>query len=294
MKSSFTNWLTFLFLGTLLLIFSCLQQETLVPSNTNTEMFCKVNGEQWISVVPLAFVTNNHLLISAVSLDDELINLSISNAAEGSYSLNPNLANVISYEDTGDDATLAFASNENTSNTNYGTVVITTNDLVNQTISGTFEAEVHRSSDGAIRTITEGSFNNLAYSDVLFPTATLLSATIDSTSIFQATFITDSTALGQLFINGTDSSRNKIIELILPQDIAIGVYDLGMPDSTDYAARYNLDNSTPMPADSGKILITEHQIIDKYIKGIFNFSASEAGGTNTSSITNGSFELTYE
>ncbi len=293
MKTFFQKRFGFLFIGILLVFAACIKQETIVPSSTDTEMFCKVDGEQWISVVPLAFVTNNHLLISAVSLDDELVSLSISDATEGTYSLNPNLANVIAYEETGDDATLAFASNRNTSNTNYGTVVITNHDLVNKTISGTFETEVHRSSDGAIRTITEGSFNNLAYSEVFFPTATQLSATIDST-IFAATVISDSLALGNLFVHGGDSIQNKIIELSFPTTIAIGVYDLGSPGLSDYSAQYHLDSITSMPADSGQLLITEHLITDKYIKGIFNFDATESGGTQTANISNGFFELTYE
>ncbi len=293
MKTSFPKLFCFLFIGMLFLYASCIKQETIVPSSTNTEMFCKVDGEQWISIVPLAFVTNNHLLISAVSIDDELVSLSISDATEGTYSLDPNSSNLIAYEETGDDATLSFASNRNTSNTNYGTVVITKHDLINKTISGTFETEVHRSSDGAIRSITEGSFNDLAYSEVVFPTATQLSATIDS-AFFGATLISDSLALGNLFVQGGDTIQHKIIELSFPTTIAVGVYDLGSPGLSDYSAQYNLDSITFMPADSGQLLITEHLITDKYIKGIFNFNATESGGTQTANISNGFFELTYE
>lgn len=294
MKNLLSKSISFLTLISLLFVFSCGDDDS--PDNTDNTapgtMTCKVDGTQWTSATATATILNGIMNITGVSSDDQVFTITLDGDSEGSYSLDPSLQNVIAHTIDTNGSNPAYVSNQNTVNTNFGVVTVSEIDTDNKTISGTFQTEVHRIIDGEVKIITEGVFEKIPYVESVAPTSSTLSADIDGTT-FNATSVTGVIAFGMFTINGSDGTGSKTIALTIPPDIAAGTYNLTSPGFSDYGAQYNADANTFLTADSGTLIITEHNTTSKEIKGTFDFEASDFVGSASASLSNGVFELSY-
>ena len=292
MESTWFRLLSCLLLSTTLLFIACNNDDDEMMEPT-ASMTCKLDGVDWSAAGAGASIINNTINVTGISAADQVITITLTGTTVGTYSLDPNLPNAVAYTESNDGTAIAFVSNQNIANMNYGEVVISEINMETMRLSGTFTTEVHRLSDGGDIIITEGIFNDIAFEETIPSSAFELSATIDGT-VFDASVVSGLVSSGNLAITGSDAMGQESIGLTLPDDITPGTYSLGTPGLSSYGAQYNLDSSTFLSAESGTLTIEEHQVADKIIKGTFSFEASELAGSNTASITAGSFELTYQ
>lgn len=292
MESTLFRLFTFLLLSTTILFSACDNDDDEMMEPT-ASMTCKLDGVDWTASGAGASIMNNMINVTGISAADQVITITLTGTTVGTYSLDPNLPNAVAYTASNDGTAIAFVSNQNISNMNYGEVVISEINMETMRLSGTFTTEVHRLSDGGDLIITEGFFNNIAFEETLPSSAFELAATIDGT-VFDASVVSGLVSSGNLTITGSDAMGQKAIGLTIPADITPGTYDLGTPGLSIYGAQYNLDSNTFLSAASGTLTISEHQVADKIIKGTFSFEATDLAGPDTASITDGSFELTYQ
>ena len=105
-------------------------------------------------------------------------------------------------------------------------------------------------------------------------------AEIDGNS-FNATSVEAGNTGSSIVITGSTVLRNIVLRL--PSDVAVGTYEL--PEA-GFGARYTVDNM-PESANSGTIVVVEHDTAAKTIKGAFAFI------TDGHSISQGQFVITY-
>ncbi len=131
--------------------------------NPTASMSCKINGTQWTSISRVTVRQNNKFIISGTgSLGSDILNITTFGITPKTYNLHP-IDGIIEFsatftQDTNNQDSLYQAV--------YGTVTLTKVDTVNKKISGTFNFRMSKIIDPLIiKEITEGSFNNLSYSD---------------------------------------------------------------------------------------------------------------------------------
>ncbi|MGC1472052.1 MAG: DUF6252 family protein [Psychroserpens sp.] len=103
-----------------------------------------------------------------------------------------------------------------------------------------------------------------------------------------------------IILTGATGTTEEQIQIFVPDDIAVGTYTsyydpLNSPFIQAYyqpAGAQDADDTGI--ADTGSLVITQHDIDAKTIKGTFNFNTEPALSSGTAwTITEGSFEITY-
>src|SRR5688572_16771361 len=136
---------------------------------------CKINGEQWVAnKAAIASRMAGVINITGLTTDKKLITITLTDSGAHRYILSDVTGNAAALQDS----TLAEPLFSLTTNQgNYptqcgGEVNITSLDMVNKKISGTFSFKVYREMDGLGRTMTEGSFTDLTIQTELPPSST--------------------------------------------------------------------------------------------------------------------------
>ncbi|MDW7691230.1 DUF6252 family protein [Flammeovirgaceae bacterium SG7u.111] len=233
-----------------------------------------------------ATINNGFTNITGRTDDGQVITITLSDDNTGVYTLEQSSVHVAAYtEQIG-----ANAHTTNGSATAGGTVEITAIDKTEGWISGTFSFTLVRAIDNSTVSVTNGTINKVLIGTASGGGSNSFSLKVDGTD-WTATSAIAYVALGTLQISATSNDNNKTFSLSMPPTITPGTYDI--ESFGDYSAQYNIGTSVFLTADQGKLIISKHDIQNRTIEGTFNFEASELIGSNTASITEGSFSVNY-
>ncbi len=180
-----------------------------------------------------------------------------------------------------------------------GTLSVTSIDTDKKTISGKFSIIVFRPFDQKQKKITEGVFKDISYETQPVPPANTkdtFRVKIDGTSfpVYSIVGVSiNNTFFKTLAITVNNQAANKTVGLTMPSDVKPGTYNY-TPADADFRGQYNPTSSTFLVANSGKMIILEHNKTTKRIKGNFNFEAKEITGSMDANLTEGYFSITYQ
>ena len=256
----------------------------------------KVNGFTWeADQFAGASSMNGMLNISAIGKDKKRITITLFDKTPGTYILDiPATDGVAAFVDSTEANPLAYATNQGrTPGQAGGTVEITKVDAIKKTVSGTFSFRLYRELDNKQVFISEGSFQNLPYNTAL-PAANstdTLSVKVDGT-LWKPESIIGTTAQSNLAVVGNNLTASRTLGLLMPQNIAVGSYDLDSLNTT-YLGQYNPTSSTFLSSYSGKLNILEHNSGARRIRGNFNFKAKDPIGSQSATLTEGYFSVKY-
>lgn len=176
-------------------------------------------------------------------------------------------------------------------------VTITSINMENKTISGTFQFTGGRFSDDGesieTKTFTNGSFTDISFSgDIAGPSGNSFFAKLDGADFTPAT-VTANKLTDLIYIIGKKQGIENI-SVVVPVTATPGTYEMDI--FGDYKAIYIQDtsNTGTFNSDEGTLTIISHDTANKKIKGTFNFIGSSFFTTTTHTITDGTFEVTYQ
>lgn len=176
------------------------------------------------------------------------------------------------------------------------TITISSIDMENKTISGTFQFTGGRFSDEGVpefKNFTNGSFTNISFAgDITAPSDNSFFAKLDGADFNPAT-VTANKLTDLIYIIGKKQGVENI-SVVLPITAAPGTYEMDI--FGDYKAIYIQDSSNTgtFNGDEGTLTIISHDTANKKIKGTFNFVGSSFFTTITHTITDGTFDVTYQ
>jgi len=177
------------------------------------------------------------------------------------------------------------------------TITVSSIDMENKTISGTFQFTGGRFSDDGetieTKTFTNGSFTNISFEgDITAPSGNNFFAKLNGVDFNPAT-VTANQLTDLLYIIGKKQGVENI-SLVIPIDAVPGTYEMDI--FGDYKGMYIQDTSSTgtFNSNEGSLTIISHDTANKKIKGTFNFVGGSFFTTVTHTITDGTFEVTYQ
>jgi hypothetical protein len=180
--------------------------------------------------------------------------------------------------------------------TDTAKVTVTSINVQNKTISGTFEFTGGRfNAAGALvmKKFTNGSFTNISFvGAAVNPSANNFFAKIDGTA-FNPANISGTVLNNALTITGVKQNL-ETISLQLPSTITVGTYNFTTPEEYFFNYIKNTSVTGIFNAQSGSFTIISHDTSTKKIKGTFSFVAKLISGETTHSITDGTFDVIYQ
>jgi len=207
----------------------------------------------------------------------ERLSLLISGTSEGTYNINGDTINIARYVDeSGNIYSSEFGGR--------GTVVISNYDIVNNSVSGTFNVEM------ILRDLDSLTFNRGIFFEVPIITLKNEEPPMGNSSTFAAkindrifTQPTLTSTNQNNLITVTATRNTQTIKIIFKDDLAPGMYSI---DNNDFQAFYIKDNITES-ATLGNLSIIANNIISKTVKANFSFI------TESATISSGQFTVTY-
>ena len=138
---------------------------------TTGNLKAKIDGTQWVANSAEGASRMLGLIsIGGRSTDRKYLTITLTDSGVHNYTLDNNSMNAASYIDSSLANAVNFTTNQGINPGDAGGFVnITSIDVANKRISGSFSFRVFRQMDGAQRTLTEGSFTNLPYTTTLPP-----------------------------------------------------------------------------------------------------------------------------
>jgi hypothetical protein len=266
------------------------------PLSNTSNFQAVINGVQWQGVesTDTAYSEGQGITIYGVSSLNQSLSINLNGVSTGTYPLNSTTISIATYID-GSSANLnAFTTGQSADTSQAGgEVTVTSIDTVNNTISGTFQLNVFRSSDGQSKTLTQGLFNKIPYT-VAPPqseNADTFYVTVDSAS-FIPPEIESNTASGQYVIVGSSLDGTMSVSLTMPQNVTPGSYNLNYSGLT-YIGQYVANDSTILESQgNGTLQILENNSVTGRLRGNFNFQALPLSGTAApATLTNGYFSV---
>ncbi len=266
----------------------------------NGDFRAKFDGVQWVAdKASSAHRMNGRIALAGMSLDKKTFVITLTDSGVHRYTLNQASLNAGALVDSSSSNPLAMTTNQSDDpNLAGGEVNITAIDEVNKTITGTFTVKLHRQIDGAGKSVTEGSFN-LKYVTTLPPSSTTdtLTAKVNNVVYTPTTIVSVAVTFpsASLAISSSTGGSAPSLGFQIPSNITPGSYTLDLFGAT-YMATYNAvnDGTKTQAATSGTLVILEHNITTKRIRGTFNFHAENIlDPTLESEITDGYFSVKY-
>ena len=296
------NRLPIVFLGILLsaIALNSCQKELSDPGATTSPIVsgdfrAKIQGIQWVALVSGAS-RQNGLISLFGNASGKTIVMTLQDSGVHHYTLDPTTPQAGALTDSSGNI-IAFTTNGGaTAAQSGGSVDITSIDTANKKMSGTFRFMVYRPIDSASRTITEGSFTNIAYATTLPPPASTdtFRVKIDGVDFIPASIIgLHVTITNQITISGTDQTGVKSVNILIPDNVTPGTYPMTTIGGT-YSGLYNKDAATILSSDIGSLTILTHNPTTKRIRGNFNFHATQFIGTAQAILSAGFFAVTYQ
>lgn len=287
-----------LFASALILLLSSCQKElddTGGSSSVSGNFKAKIDGTWWVAnKSALATRSFGFITLTGQSTDKKTLRILLADSGTHNYTVDPGSINTAIFIDSSSTNVGTFVSNLATV---PGQVNITNIDTAAKTMSGTFSFKVHNQNDTTEKNFTEGSFTNIPYTNSL-PIGgggnDTLKAKISGT-LWTAPTVFGLSANNQMVLTGVDIATSKQIELTFPSTITTGSYTFSFTGNT-YIGVYIPDSDFThlKVAVSGTLTILSYDIINKRIRGNFNFIASEPlNPLNTVLLTEGFFAITY-
>lgn len=256
------------------------------PNKPAASMTAKIDDVAWSANQSGCTVTDGKGGIAGVGFQAPSIIISLDGFSENTYLLefNGNSVGVVN------DGNITYSTNSDPMA--GGSVTITSINTTDSLISGIFEFTAYSFFNKGYISVTEGTFTDIPFTDEL-PGNSDNSFEVDiDGSAFIPVSITASNIMGQLIISASDAQVTKTIGITVNEDITIGTYEMaGLFGSV--TGLYNIGTSIIMPASSGELVVTKHDMDQNILEGTFEFEAEELLGTNSASLTNGSFSVMY-
>lgn len=212
--------------------------------------------------------------------NNSLLGLLYSNSASEAFVSAPNDGDFAEFPEYTDTATITVESIDNES----------------KTISGTFQFTGARFDDNGnlvMKKFTNGSFTNISFAgDIVGPSNNNLFAKLDGVA-FEPTAVTANKLTDKIFIVGKKAGIENI-SLVIPENTTVGSYTF--ETFGEYTGMYILDTTEngTFNAASGNLTIITHDTATKKLKGTFNFVGESLFNTTTHTISEGTFEVTYQ
>jgi hypothetical protein len=292
-------------LGNLNAIFSDTTQNGAVASMT-----AKINGVPWSAVsydVSMQSGTPGEIQITGESQDGQIISFTISSKKAGDYLMSFAFKTAVGAY-APDSVTTSYYTSNATFNTG-GVINISNLDTIKRLMSGEFNF-IGARSDGSVKTITEGKFTNLDFTNISVNTS--FSAKYNG-NLWNPDVVNAISTSGKIIITAsvTSSGNPSKIILTMPASVArypyrYGGYALTAPSGTaQYSATYQESGFTLIPYAASPnnspktpctLRITSNDTINKKIAGTFSFyGVNESNLASTGSrITGGVFSLSYQ
>jgi hypothetical protein len=216
---------------------------------------------------------NGILLMEATRTpNNDSFSIIITNAAVGTF---PAKDHGVIYEPAGSGGFGYWAANINNPNEDLGSVVITSIDMVNKKISGTFNFKGYWS-DTTIPNMTPKNFTNGSFTNIPFLTESVtndvFTANLNGATFSNATIaVLDTTIGGVDYISIGGARNNDSITITVKESLGVGNYTITGASTDQVQANYSITNPAyNQYATIGLISITEKTATR--IKGTFNFT----------------------
>ena len=279
---------------------------TIPNPSANGQLKVDIDGQTFVATNVQAVVNATSIAITGLrSGNNDLIQITLPAPLNqvGTYTwadatANNTLLGLI-YSNSSGNAFVAAPSNgdfaEFPAYTDTAKITVTAIDAQNKTISGTFQFNGGRFDDAGnlvMKKFTNGSFTNVSFAgDIASPSSNTFFAKVDGVP-FQPTSVNSSALSGSIFVTGKKAGVENIT-LTVPSTITPGTYQFST--FGEYIGMYIVDSTQngTFNADSGSFTIISHDTATKKLKGTFNFIGKSLFSTDTHTITEGAFEVTY-
>ncbi len=181
----------------------------------------------------------------------------------------------------------------------YCVIELTEIDTVAKTLTGTFQAGLTEPSNSVSYVIfNDGEFNNVPYTTIL-PGGTSdnsMSFKLDGDPFAPVTIFAATTSFfGTNILTVTASDANqRVMSINMPAGVASGTtLDYSEVDLDQYG-NVLFSDGTFVAFNGGTLTVTNHNTTSKTMQGTFSFTLGDLGGAATNTITEGSFDITYQ
>lgn len=245
------------------------------------------NGSTWTAKETEAIISGNFIQIAAINSKGENFGIMIEGSTAGTYAAN---VNIVSYSPAGTEYGY-LAINDNNPNENTGSVIITSINTTNKTISGTFHFKGYWSdvpNTKASITFTNGVFKDIPYI-TQEETADVFTAKVGGANFVAIDILTAEIGIGSdNFITiGAQDVNSNTISISIKTTLGIGNHTITNTIGAAVQGYYE-DANNEYKAVSGNITITS-KTSDR-IKGTFEFRTN---GATPFVITQGNFDVEY-
>jgi len=276
-----------LFVSLSLILSSCDKEESEEPeTNPSASMTAKIDDVDWSANQTGCSVSNGQAGIVGVASQGQTITLSLNEFKEGITPLEFNGSSVGIVMN----GNVTYATNADPDCN--GIVNISSINTTDSVISGTFEFYAYSPFGKGFVSVSEGSFSNVPFTTELPATPdNSLIVDIDG-STFTASSVNAMVAMGKINISASDAQITQTVGITIDEGLEAGTYDIGGFFGS-VTGQYNIGTEVLMMANEGEMIITKHDMENNILEGTFEFEASEMIGTNSASLTNGSFVVNY-
>ena len=261
-----------------------------------------IDGQNWSSSIAVAAVQSVNfdeingsvlqILGTASNSSSLAINIPLQNLSTGTYTFNGFDADGNLSYNTMDDS---YSSDETDGTF---TLTISSYNIANGTISGTFSGTLIGFDTPTEISVTNGTFNNITVISQQLYSNGNMSLKLNSGNVFNMD--TDNSDGKYLMIQQV-SEANKIVvygyntnlgadygiySIMIPENATVGSHTI---DGNNYDAGFNNNSNIDYTTTGGTINITSHS--GNTIVGTFNFTAT--GNSQTMTISQGNFSITY-
>lgn len=265
-------------------------------------MTATIDGQNWSSNLAVAAVQSVNfdeingsvlqILGTASNSSSLAINIPLQNLSVGTYTFNGFDADGNLSYNTMDDS---YSSDETDGTF---TITISSYNIANGTISGTFSGTLIGFDTPTEISVTNGTFNNITVISQQLYSNGNMSLKLNSGSVFNMD--SDNSDGKHLMIQQV-SEANKIVvygyntnlgadygiySIMIPENATVGSHTI---DGNSYDAGFNNNSNIDYTTTGGTINITSHS--GNTIVGTFNFTAT--GNSQTMTISQGNFSITY-
>ena len=281
----------------LLITLSSCSSDDSSNENSDPSFTVEFDGQTFVADQISATILNDVINITGFrGANQESVTITVFGSSTGTYELGVtvgNLVNSAAYIEPNNDGSGVWVAL--TDGTSQGQVVITEIDVENQTMSGTFNFIGTNGSTSETKEFTNGEFSNIAYvAELVNPGDDSFFAKIDGVDFNPDLVQGVATSLGGVDLISVIGTKNNLasIGITLPGDVVAGTFDLG--SFSPPIGQYNDFTDTSITyLGNGTVTIDLHDTESSRIMGTFEFIAEEFQGTQTVSITEGSFDVTY-
>lgn len=249
------------------------------------------DGQTFSTTTTMAYISGGSIIIGAYRSNGENFSMILDGTVAGTYPANDNL---ITYTPPGSEYGF-IGSHPTDENADTGSVIITSINTTDRTISGTFTFTGYWSDESttvAPKTFSNGVFTNIPYTTTN-PTGDTFDATLNSLPFNDTDILTSEISVGgQDFISvAAENNAGQSITVSMRSNLTAGTYTITGNIATDVVQVNFKPESASFgtPATTGSVTIIEKTATR--IKG--TFTGTVVIGAVTYQITNGAFDVEY-